>query len=126
MAYNGKPIRFNLEIEGMDAFDELFSVDKIFISIWNSMANLCNECKITEAFQKVFDTYYPNEGFVDESLDYDNAYVVLYEKMTKEICDKLSPTIGRIPTGKTVYVAEHEPILFNPETGEGWLTGYIK
>ena len=126
MAYNGQPIKFSLRIDGMDLWDRLWNVDKVFIGLWNNMAKLCDQCEITEAYQKVFDTYFPNEGFVDESLDHDNAYVTLYEKMTKEICDKLSPTIGKLPTGKVLYIAEHEPILFNPETGEGWLTGYMR
>ena len=126
MAYSGQPIKFSLRIDGMDLWDRLWNVDEIFIGLWNNMVRLCDQCEITKAFQKVFDTYFPTEGFIDETLDHDNAYVTLYEKMTKEICDKLSPTIGKLPTGKVLYISEHEPILFNPETGEGWLTGYMR
>lgn len=117
------PVRFELCIDGLEERDKDFAT-KIFLGVWNSMARLFKSCELTEAYQNVFDTYYPTENSADSNMD--NAYVSLYEKMTKEICDKLSPSLGVLPSGKTIYVSENEPITFDPKIGKGWLTGYVK
>lgn len=117
------PVRFELNIDGLDDQDKEFAT-KIFLGVWNSMARLWKSCELTEAYQKVFDTYYPMENFANTNSD--NAYVSLFERMTKEICDKISPLLGILPSGKTIYISESEPITFDPKIGIGWLTGYVK
>lgn len=117
------PVKFELCIDDLDYLDSLFA-ERIFIGIWNSMARLFKECEITEAYQKVFDDFFPEENRANQKND--NAYVTLFEKMTKEICDKISPTIGKLPSGKVLYLNENEPITFDPKTGKGWLAGYLK
>jgi len=119
------PVRFELCIDGIDERDKEFAT-KIFLDVWNSMARLFESCELSKAYQQVFDTYYPTENSVDDSLDHDNAYVSLFERMTKEVCDKISPVLGVLPSGKTIYVSENEPITFDPKIGVGWLTGYVK
>lgn len=116
-------VRFELCIDGLEERDKDFAT-KIFLGVWNSMARLFKSCELTEAYQNVFDTYYPTENSANNNMD--NAYVSLYEKMEKEICDKLSPSLGVLPSGKTIYVSENEPITFDPKFGKGWLTGYVK
>lgn len=117
------PVTFELQIDGLNYLDSLFA-EKAFLGIWNSMARLFEKCELTKAYQKVFDDYFPEENSANEKCD--NAYVALYEKMTKEICDKFSPSIGKLPSGKVLYLNENEPIAFDPKVGKGWLAGYLK
>lgn len=111
-------VRFELCIDGIDERDKEFAT-KIFLDVWNSMARLLESCELTKAYQQVFDTYYPTENSVDDSLDHDNAYVSLFERMAKEVCDKISPVLGVLPSGKTIYVSENEPVTFDPKIGIG-------
>lgn len=117
------PVRFELCIDGIDEQDKEFAT-KIFLDVWNSMARLLESCELTKAYQKVFDMYYPTENCADTN--FDNAYVSLFERMAKEVCDKISPVLGVLPSGKTIYVSENEPVTFDPKIGIGWLTGYVK
>ena len=116
-------IKFEFDIDGVESWsiDAIF-VKKIFMSIYNTAADLFNEGGVEE-YNKAFERYFPDEFGGNDTCD--NAYVELYLKGFKELSDKISKMIGLLPSGRHLYLDE-EPITINADMKTGFCNGYAK
>lgn len=116
-------IKFEFDIDGADIWNgEAFFVKDAFLRVYNTAADLFNE-RAVEEYNKVFERYFPDEFGGNDNCD--NAYMELYLQSFKELSDKLSETIGILPTGRRVYL-DKEPVTIAADMKTGFCNGYVK
>lgn len=117
---DSKVFRFVMVLDGIYPEEQPYA-EEVYLKLWNKMSDVFRDTALCAFWNEAMETYYP-----DENIGGSEILNSIFDRITKEVADKLSAEYGRLPSGRCIYIREKEPITIDYSHNVAWARGYVK